>query len=764
MDGIRHDRPSKALGPFRRSGPLSRSNSHTAGNILSPSLIRESLPRSVAIGAGIAIGLAAWLLYSGSGALGIAVSDRDRAFTAADPAWSQALVPALSVPHGWLPSSAIGRASRAIAQGRLTAIRDLATTVTAVTVAVFGVLLIGAGLEAFAVLLATAGLAVSPTFWWRGVSWSADTMAPLFALLAAWMLWRGLRDRQAVSLAAALACAALAIAEDPSWLAVAPAAAMWARRRLPIDNRNLIVTSALILLVLCAGLSLLDRWLVARALAGTAVAGAAVPDLLELWRVSIFAVPPPSLETLRGPFIGELTVLGAAVALGGVAHLVEITPQRAAAAVALAGLLLWLLVVPRAESEGLSVPLAMAGWTTVAVALSWLRDKTKVVFGIPAIAFCGAFLVYTPVMTRVQQAYPPNARHDLELRARSAAELPMRDIGPELLFVAETRRSDATLLLSSRRAGRPATIVPQRADQLAAAFSRDRVVAALPAAATNLEANGFLFVRRPLGNAMLAISAGRVQCVDLQRGEWRDILPQAAAGSIAIHGASPDARPGEVRLTFRGVSGNPVRRTSPARVRYLLPPSAAGESTLQIPQARRGPPIIAVTLSARPSNASATVDSEAPTRICGHLPEGEWLIGPVIDESRAINLSSRVFRTGWHHVEADPDPFRWTGAERALMVIGVAAPRAVRVSVTARPAADARRGPAIALSVNDCEFSRRPMHDGQSAYEWDVEGRCWMPGGNRVWLSVTPLVSPPDPGDTRRMGARIGAVRLTPLD
>ena len=124
----------------------------------------------------------------------------------------------------------------------------------------------------------------------------------------------------------------------------------------------------------------------------------------------------------------------------------------------------------------------------------------------------------------------------------------------------------------------------------------------------------------------------------------------------------------------------------------------------------------------------------------------------------------RPFGPGWHSPEADPAPFRWTAETDAAIQIGMARPSDVRVTITATPAARPAQQPTIALAVGPCQFPARRMPPGQGDYDWDVALACWHPGANRLWVSTGPLVSPASLSgghDTRLLGARVGAIRLS---
>ncbi len=118
-------------------------------------------------------------------------------------------------------------------------------------------------------------------------------------------------------------------------------------------------------------------------------------------------------------------------------------------------------------------------------------------------------------------------------------------------------------------------------------------------------------------------------------------------------------------------------------------------------------------------------------------------------------MASRRSRSGLVPVDGAPD---------AVLLVGVAPPGPIRVTITATPASRPAQHPEMSLRVNDCRLASQAMPAGQGDYEWLAGERCWRAGMNQIAIGVTPLLSPAASfasHDTRLLGARVGAIRLT---
>ena len=714
-----------------------------------------------------AVGLAAYVTYLSGAALGIGTSDRDRVFVPADAPSAQSRLPAFDTPYAvaWSPSSVAGRGSIAIAKGRRTALRDFAAVATALAIIAFGAWLSATGLPLYSILFAMLAMGASATFWWRGIYWSFDALSPALALTAAWAAWRwlqevdkpkGLSPRTRFAGAAVIA-AALALAEDPSWLACLPAVAVlvWSR----LDN----LTTRL------------------RALAAIAAVAACATLPLLRWYEPILPLHGSSLRGAVTSVSREFTPLGALLILIGLVVLWSAPRNRRALAALGAGLIGWFWLVPRSGLEFVSVPFSICGWAAVAVALTWLAQSMRPAAGHALVAVVGVLLIAEPGLTRMRLSALGKDR-DSEAQARMAYDFEVKDLPPDTAIVAESRRVDAALLLSSQRDGSPALIVPQNVEQLQALAIRGRHIVGFSNARAHLERFGFLFERSWMGATEVAVLAGQMPCVPLEPGQWPDVSLLLANGSFILHAATPDAAPGGVIL--RLTDPQPIRFSSiePRSIPFEMGPvvhdGAVGIPELDRAAARAGVPQV-VTLRIRetgrrdpitfafaspPQNAVASADSATPVTLCAGVARADFALGRSATARAALRINvPGPFGSGWHAPEADPDPFRWTAAPNASIRISMAPPGPVHVTVTATPAAPARQRPTLGLAVNDCQLATRPMPPGQGDYEWDVEERCWHAGVNQLWLQSAPLVSPASLAgghDTRMLGARVGAIRL----
>jgi len=392
----------------------------------------------------------------------------------------------------------------------------------------------------------------------------------------------------------------------------------------------------------------------------------------------------------------------------------------------------------------------------------------------------GLLIIGEPALIRARMA-ALGKDHQSEEQARVANGFKVSDLPADAAIIAESRRVDAALLLSSQKAGAPALIVPQALGPLQAALDRGLPLFAFPGARANLAPFGFLFERSWAGNTEVAVVAGRATCVNLAAGAWADVSLLLANGSFIVHGASPGTAPGGVSLRLG--DAQPVRFASitPRSIAFEfgeIQRDGMGIPEFDLTAARSGaarvmalriretgrPDPVTFAFTAPPHVAVATAEGASPVTLCPGVPSGDLTLGRNPAATATLEMTSAAaFGPGWHSAEADPDPFRWTSAPNASIRVSVAPPGPIHLTITATPAARSAQQPAIALAVNACSFPARPMPPGEGDYEWDVPSACWRAGANQIWTGVTPLVSPQSltgSPDTRLLGARVGTVRL----
>ncbi len=486
-------------------------------------------------------------MYLSGAALGIGTADRDHVFSPADAPWAQSLLPALDTPYSvaWSPSSLMGRASIAIAKGRRTAVRDFAAVATALAIVTFGAWLNAAGVPLYAVLFAMLAMGASATFWWRGIYWMPDALSPALALTAAWAGWRWLStfaqnastsvrgataDKQApralLALVAVIALV-LAMAEDPAWLACLPGSGTAVWSRVTDGTTRLRAIAAIAASAACAMLPFLTRAAVAGRLPWAQVRGAEPPRAMALWSQRILPVHGSSIRAAIASVSREFTPLGALLIVIGIAVLWNVPRHRRALAALAAGLLAWFWLVPRSGLENVSVPFSICGWAAVAVALSWLAQSVRPGTGHALVAVVGVLLIADPGLTRIRLSALGRDRSS-EAQARMAYDFKVKALPPGTAIVAESRRVDAALLLSSQRDGSEALIVPQSIEHLQALANSGRHVVG--------------FAERTLASRAL-----RIPVRALVDGQHRD---RRAGGTNAVRGS----RAGQVgrRLVARG--------------------------------------------------------------------------------------------------------------------------------------------------------------------------------------------------------------------
>ena len=734
-------------------------------------------PPRAAIAAIAAVGLAAWLAFVAGGARGIGTTEREVVFSPAVSAWTQSMLPALDIPFStpWSLSSLTGRGAIAVALGRRTALRDAAAATSALALVVFW--LAGSGVPPFPLLLTMLAVAAGATFWGRGVAWTCDALSPLLALMAVWAGRHWLNTSRPVHAATTVVCAALALAEDPAWLACVPAVAVLLGYRLPPGRRRWGALVALAAATAFAVAPIVATAAVAQRMEWATLAGTMPPGAGALWALAAGRDVSAGLTTVLSR---EFTPLGALLVVTGLIILWRIREERGALALLVAGLGAWYWLGP-SSGLGVSVPLAVCGWAAAAVALTWLQQAVSPRAGLTLATTVALLMVAEPTLSRVRLR--ALGSFDLaEARAAMAYDFRVSDLAPGTAIVAESRRVDANLLLSSQLAGQPALIVPQ-AVELVQAVARERPVVAFAGGRTELERFGFLFERKWVGTAEVAALVGHVPCAPLRSDAWTDVSLLAASGSFILHGSEVDAAPGGVRLLISDSLPVKAARIEPRSIPFETGPTARdgaagvseldqviagrGEwplSTLVIPETGRPTPVM-FAFAAPPAFTVARAEGRGAVTMCAG-PKRDFDLRSA-SAAAAVHMSDHwPFGPGWHAPEADPDPFRWTAAPHSVIRFSMARPTALLVTITATPAASASRQPTIALTVGACRFPARPMPPGQADYEWEVAGTCWRPGMNNLWVSTGPLVSPASINgghDTRLLGARVGAVRLARL-
>jgi len=681
------------------------------------------------------VGVVVLLTFLSGASEGIGTADRDYAFSPADQPAAQLLLPALDTPYAsaWSPSSLAGRGAMAIASGRRTAPRDLAGVTTAAAIVMLGLWLTSAGVPLFPVLLTMLAMAAGSTIWWRGIYWTGDSLSPLFAMTAAWAAWRGLQTPRWIFAIAAAVAAALAMSEDPAWLACVPAALVFAWNHRPAPRDRAISVAA-----------------------GIAIAACAVLPVLAL-----VDVQAQSIGVVVANLSREFTPLGAGLMLIGVAVLARVPHQRRGLATLVIGLAAWQWFVPHSRLDPVSVPAAFAGWAAIAISLAGLQGTLSRRAGQSLVVVVGLLMIGEPALTRTRMAALGRDSRSNE-QAQMAYAFSAHDLPAGTAIVAESRRVDATVLLASGKDGHPAVLVPQTLDGVDAWITSGRPLVAFANARANLAPFGFLFERAWAGNTAVSTVTGRANCATLKAGEWTDVSLLLASGTFIVHGASPGTAPGGVKL--RLTDNEPARFASiePRSIPYSLS-AATGGATLDIPATGRRSPVT-FAFVAPPHDAVATAEDDSPVMICPGVQVRDLML--VANPLATVALpmtSATAFGPGWHSAEADPDLFRWTSAPRSSIRITSAAPGPVRVTITATPAAPQVQQPSLAFTVNACALSPQAMPPGQGDYEWAVPARCWRAGANQLWVGVTPLVTPASLNggpDTRLLGARVGAIRF----
>ena len=442
----------------------------------------------------------------------------------------------------------------------------------------------------------------------------------------------------------------------------------------------------------------------------------------------------------------EFTMLGVClIAIGTLSLIAGAATRTAAIASAM-------IIIVLDVSRLTDIPLVLGGWAAVAAGISWLLRSTPKPHAI--VAMVAIVLIAGPSLTRTRLS-ALGRDLDSSLGARAAYEVRAADLPSNAAMIAESRRVDAVLRLSS------IAIVPQTAEDLDAALGGGQTLLAFPHARANLETLGFLFEPEFIGRVPVAVVAGRTPCVDLVTGEWRDVSMLTAARSFTLHGPAYDSAPGGVMMH--------VTHPQPAQVAAMAPRSItfeienAGDLTaIHVPRTGRED-AVTVTLESPPVSAVARADDDHAVRMCANASGTPLQLGRATRSTQLRMNDAAPFVSGWHPIEADPDFFRWTAAPDAIVRVAIAPAGDIRITVTATPASRPPQRPSIALSVNHCRLDTRAMPAGQGDYEWIAGQDCWHDGFNQIAIRTSPLISPASlfaTHDTRLLGARIGAIRL----
>ena len=333
-----------------------------------------------------------------------------------------------------------------------------------------------------------------------------------------------------------------------------------------------------------------------------------------------------------------------------------------------AGLIAWSWLVP-SSGTWLPMPFTVCGWAAAAVALAWLRQSVSPRAGLSLATILTLLMMGEPALTRARLA--ELGKYDLsEARATLAYGFKVSDLPPNTAIVAESRRVDAALLLSSQMAGHPALIVPHAVELVQAMAESGGPVVAFPGARAHLDRFGFLFERTWVGTAEMATLAGR--------GPARRSRPAPGPMSRCW---SPPARssctphlqvPPPARAHLRLADPQPVRAASiePRSIRFELNPTvrdaAAGIPELDKAVAGRGqwpistlvirdtgrPSPVTFTFAAPPAFAVARAEGIDAVEPCPGPTRGFTMTGDA--KTAALGMTDTwTFGPGWHSPEAE---------------------------------------------------------------------------------------------------------------
>jgi hypothetical protein len=170
--------------------------------------------------------------------------------------------------------------------------------------------------------------------------------------------------------------------------------------------------------------------------------------------------------------------------------------------------------------------------------------------------------------------------------------------------------------------------------------------------------------------------------------------------------------------------------------------------------------IVDLVLGSKARAGFASIDRAAPdARICAvTLGSFPVLAGALDGLERVIadEFRNELFGDGWHQVEQDgAGGFRWTAAADAHVLVPLAEPASIQLSVRAlvRPAADTSA--TIALSVNGRSLPAQAAARGWGTYQWVVGRDTWRAGVNDIVVHSSRLTRASDGADQRLLGIAV---------
>ena len=652
------------------------------------------------------------LAYLAGAARGIGSGDRDVVFSPSVDAPAQLNAGASSVPVGGSTtlSALVARGSLAVALGRRSAIRDFAAVSTALAAATFGAILYSAGCPAIVAIVAMLGISFGDTFWWRGITYTADTMFPLLFLLSIWtaLRWQVTRRRAMALLSVISGVFAIVDFVRPM------ASGSFTRPAGPGFMSALAAEfTPLGVFLVMLGLVVLLR---SRA---TRLQAALVAVVLLTWHA-----------LWRSP----LDPIGVVVVMGG----------WLAIAIALA----WLHSSASSRSRSLIVGAIAVVLIATPVATRW---RVYALGGdLPSERRARAAADFPIADLPDDVAVVAESR-----RADAALLLSARLAGKPITILPQS----VDAVAEAMRRGRPIIAFENAGANLERygfLFERTLVGNVAVAAVAGRVPCAPITDGAWTDVSLLAANGSIIIHGAPNAGPAGTVIRMAAATPIRVAAADPDV----------SIATEDVARDA-AGVAELLEvadrDAAASISSVRVGATNTASPVT-VTFASPPAYAVAIAEGVSAKSICPGVQRSGVMLGAGPTAAAAVNMNDNApFVSGWHPVEADPDLFRWTAAADASLRLSVARPGRVRITITATPASRPEQNPTIGLTVNSCRLDVRAMQAGQGDYDWTVDERCWRPGVNQLWIHTSPLISPSSlftSHDTRLLGSRIGAIRL----
>jgi hypothetical protein len=267
------------------------------------------------------------------------------------------------------------------------------------------------------------------------------------------------------------------------------------------------------------------------------------------------------------------------------------------------------------------------------------------------------------------------------------------------------------------------------------------------------------------------------ECVRVE-ATLTDVSRPAAEGGLAIYlppgarvrlylGSDVPLRPRHGQFNH---SAAPIAVNAEAKDEVGQPELATHWTRIDVgPSGTADGDIVDLVLGATARSGFASLDRAAPdARICavtlGNFPV---LAGALDGLERVIadEFRNELFGDGWHQVEQDAGGgFRWTAAADAHVLVPLAEPGSIQLSVRALVGPAADPSATIALRVNGRPLPPQAAARGWGTYQWAVGRDAWRAGVNDIVVHSSRLARASDGADPRLLGVAVREIDFKKLE